>query len=60
MRKYGRNVVLDPMNPFERRIIHMTLKAEPNVITESEGEGLIKSIKVSYSDGKEPVKEAQE
>ncbi len=60
VRRTKRSVVLDPMNPFERRIIHMTLKQEPNVITESEGDGLIKSIKVSYSDGKEAGTDAAE
>jgi len=30
---------LPPMKPFERRIIHMVLKNDPELITESLGEG---------------------
>lgn len=33
----GRKISLEPMNPFERRIIHTTLQSNPDVITESEG-----------------------
>jgi spoIIIJ-associated protein len=34
----GRNVSLEPMNPFERRIIHTALQKNKDVTTESEGE----------------------
>lgn len=34
----GRNVVLEPMNPYERRIIHAALQNHPQVITKSKGE----------------------
>jgi spoIIIJ-associated protein len=34
----GRIVALEPMNPFERRIIHSALQENQNVTTESEGE----------------------
>ena len=33
-----RNVVLEPMNPYERRIIHSALQADDRVSTHSEGE----------------------
>ena len=33
-----RNVVLEPMNPYERKIIHATLQQNPDVSTRSEGE----------------------
>ena len=36
--KSGRKVVLEPMNPYERRIIHSALQANKNVETHSEGE----------------------
>jgi len=36
--KTGRRVVLEPMNPCERRIFHATLQNNPNVETVSEGE----------------------
>ena len=50
VRKSKENVLLEPMNPFERRIIHMTLKEEKNVETESEGDGLLKRVKIFYKD----------
>ena len=33
----GRPVTLEPMNPYERKVIHCTLQAHPRVITRSEG-----------------------
>lgn len=36
--KTKRRVVLEPMNPFERRVIHATLQNDPHVNTHSEGE----------------------
>lgn len=33
-----RSIVLEPMNPYERRIIHYTLQNHPHVITYSEGD----------------------
>lgn len=35
--KYGRKINLEPMNPFERRIIHTALSGRTDVKTESEG-----------------------
>lgn len=35
--RMGRKVKLEPMNPYERRIIHATLSARDDVKTESEG-----------------------
>ena len=37
-RKTGQKVVLEPMNPQERRIIHMALQNDKRVTTYSEGE----------------------
>lgn len=36
--KTGKRVVLEPMNPYERRILHSTLQNNPKVETMSEGE----------------------
>lgn len=33
-----RSVRLEPMNPYERKVIHATLQSNPNVTTKSEGE----------------------
>jgi predicted RNA-binding protein Jag len=38
--------ILEPMNPADRRIVHMTLADDPGVMTESEGDGYFKRITV--------------
>ncbi len=40
--------LLEPMNPFERRLIHMALNDMDEVITKSEGEGLYKQVRIIY------------
>jgi spoIIIJ-associated protein len=37
--KTDRTVVLEPMPPYERRIIHLALRDHPHVTTQSVGEG---------------------
>lgn len=37
-KKSGRRVALEPMNPYERRILHAALQNDPEVTTHSEGE----------------------
>lgn len=36
--KYGKKLSLEPMNPFERKVIHSALSDNDNVKTESQGE----------------------
>lgn len=38
VKKNGRRIMLDPMNPYERRIIHSVLQSERGIETYSEGE----------------------
>ncbi len=38
VKRTRRTVSLEPMNPYERRIIHSALQADPSVSTHSEGE----------------------
>jgi len=42
------SMLLEPMNPFERRLIHTTLNDISDVDTKSEGEGLYKQVRVFY------------
>lgn len=37
-KKMRKDIVLEPMNPYERRIIHSSLQNNPHVSTRSEGE----------------------
>ena len=52
VRKTKRAVLLEPMNPFERRIVHMSLKKERFIETISEGDSTIKRIRVIFNDKK--------
>jgi spoIIIJ-associated protein len=42
----GRPRLLEPMNPFERRLIHVALQNEQSVETKSEGEGQHRKVKI--------------
>jgi predicted RNA-binding protein Jag len=46
VRRRGKPRILEPMNPSDRRIIHVTLADDPGVVTESEGDGYFKRIMV--------------
>jgi spoIIIJ-associated protein len=46
VRRRGRPRVLEPMNPADRRIVHVTLADDPGVVTESEGDGYFKRITI--------------
>lgn len=39
VRQSGRPLMLEPMGAYERRIVHLTLRADETVYTESNGEG---------------------
>lgn len=42
------SILLEPLNPFERRLIHTTLNDIPDIETKSEGDGLYKQVRVIY------------
>ena len=48
VRSSHNSILLEPMNPFERRLIHTTLNDIPDVETKSEGEGVYKQVRVLY------------
>ena len=50
--KYRRNVTLEPMNAYERHVIHETLQDTPDVITYSTGTEPNRRTVVAYSRGK--------
>ena len=47
VRQRQRARTLPPMNPAERRIIHVTLADEKDVTTESQGRGFFKRVTIS-------------
>ncbi len=48
VKRSQRSRLLELMNPFERRLIHTTLNKVENIDTISEGEGLLKQVRVIY------------
>lgn len=44
VRKTGKGATTDPLNPYERRIVHTLFKHNRNVTTKSEGEGHTKKV----------------
>lgn len=51
VRKSRRSRLLEPMNPFERRLVHTTLNDMKDIETKSEGEGLYKQVRIIYRGG---------
>jgi spoIIIJ-associated protein len=42
----GKPWTLEPMNPFERRLIHLTLQNDGRVTTKSEGQGIYRKVTI--------------
>lgn len=49
VQRSGRSQLLEPMNPFERRLVHTTISGVDDVSTESEGDGPYKQVRVTYT-----------
>lgn len=47
VKRNRRPVIFEPMNPYERRIIHSTLQSDPYVTTHSEGEEPYRKVVVT-------------
>lgn len=51
VKKYGRNVTLDPMNPYERRIIHTTVQEIEGVDSHSVGSESDRRVVITLAEG---------
>lgn len=47
VKEFGNECILTPLNPYERRIVHLTLQDDPEIDTISYGEGFLKCITIS-------------
>jgi spoIIIJ-associated protein len=47
VRRLRQPIEMDPLNPYERRIVHLALADQPGVSACSEGDGFLKRITVS-------------
>ena len=54
VRRTGKPVTLEPMNPYERRVIHSALQNDRYVETHSEGEEPFRKVVVSLKEGVQP------
>ena len=57
--KTGRKVVLEPMNPYERRVLHTALQNHPAVTTHSEGEEPNRRVVIMLKNPPERAQQAE-
>ncbi len=60
VKRNGKSVTLSPMNPYDRRIVHLALQGDKDLKTVSRGEGLYKKVVISPAKKKESQEEAAE
>jgi len=58
VKRSGRPITLNPMNPYDRRIVHMALQGDKDLKTISRGEGLYKKVVISPAKKKEAQEDA--
>jgi spoIIIJ-associated protein len=58
VKRSGKAVTLNPMNPYDRRIVHMALQGDKDLKTISRGEGLYKKVVISPVKKKESQEDA--
>ncbi len=51
VKKYGRSIALDPMNPFERRIIHTEIAEIEDVVSYSVGSDAERKVVIALAEG---------
>ena len=49
VRSYKTNITLDPMSSYERMVVHSILAEQPDVATESTGQGRERRVVVKYT-----------
>ncbi|MDY2608707.1 MAG: RNA-binding cell elongation regulator Jag/EloR [Eubacteriales bacterium] len=59
VQKYHKNITLEPMNPYERRIIHSEVQGTSGVTTYSVGQGPARRVVVALADGTVPQQTSQ-
>jgi spoIIIJ-associated protein len=58
--KTGRRVTMEPMNPYERRILHSALQNHPGIATHSEGEEPNRHVVITLAkEGADAAQESQ-
>ena len=50
VKRSGEKVVLEPMNGYERKVIHVALQNEEHVRTESEGQDPYRHVVIYYQE----------
>lgn len=55
VRKYKKNITLEPMNPYERRIIHSEVQNITNVSTVSIGQDSSRRVVIFYTENGQPT-----
>ena len=58
VKRSGRPITLNPMNPYDRRIVHLALQEDKDLKTISRGEGLYKKVVISPARKKESQEDA--
>jgi spoIIIJ-associated protein len=58
VKRSGRPITLNPMNPYDRRIVHLALQGDKNLKTISRGEGLYKKVVISPAKKKDSREDA--
>ena len=54
VKRTGKTITLEPMNPYERRVIHSALQGDRYVETHSEGEEPFRRVVVALKEGVRP------
>jgi len=49
VKQEGIELSTEPLNPYERRLVHLALRDDPELVTESEGDGFLKRITIRPS-----------